>query len=511
MRVGIIGLWHETNTYATHRASLADFADFELASGSEVLQRNTGTGSVIGGFADESGYELVPIFSAGAWPCGPADRDTIETLLERAGRALQAAGPLDGVLVNLHGAMVAEGYPDTETAVLQVIREHTRSVPVAAVLDLHANPSPQLVQSCEVLVSYDTYPHVDMRERGREAAALLGDVLQGRRLRTAVGKLPLLVCPLAQATDAEPMRSLQKRAARRAREAGLVRVCIPAGFAYSDVDRVGMSVLAIHDEGQEAAAQDVIAATLADITEQTDAFLIARDDAATAVRRAIASPARPVVLADVADNIGGGSPGDGTALLAELLAQKARDAVVTIADAQVARLAADLGTGAQIETMVGGKTDRRHGDPVRISGRVLAITDGRYRTEGTWMTGREFSMGTTAVIAVEGVTLVVTAQPVPPFHSEQLSSVGVDARAAKIIVAKGAIAWRAAFGDIAAEIIEVATPGICPVDLASLPRTSTPMTLPPTTFSASPGPHGSSAKPAAGSEHPSREQGAGDA
>ena len=487
MRVGILGLWHETNTYATHQATLADFADFELAQGHEILEQNVDTGSVIGGFADSPDHELVPIFAAGAWPCGPADRVTIEALLAPADRALRAAGPLDGLLVNLHGAMVADGYPDTETALLSVVRETVGSVPVAAVLDLHANPSPELVESCEVLVSYDTYPHVDMRERGREAARLLSDVLAGRRLRTAVGKLPLLVCPLAQATDAEPMRSLQRRAAARARAAGLVRICIPAGFAYSDVDRVGMSVLAIHDEGDEAAARDVIAETLADITEQTDAFMVARDDAATAVRRAIASPARPIVLADVADNIGGGSPGDGTALLAELLAQHAQDAVVTMADAHVARLAADLGTGAEIEALVGGKSDRRHGDPVRVRGRVVTLTDGRYRTQGSWMTGREFSMGTTAVLRVEGVTLVVTERPTPPFHAEQLSSVGVDARTAKIIVAKGAIAWRAAFGDIAAEVIEVATPGACPVDVASLARSTTPMTLPPTTFTARPG------------------------
>jgi microcystin degradation protein MlrC len=482
MRVGILGLWHETNTYATHQASLADFANFELAQGNEVLERNAGTGSVIGGFADATGYELVPVFSAGAWPCGPADRGTIETLLDRADRALRAAGPLDGVLVNLHGAMVADGYPDTETALLEVIRQRAGSVPVAAVLDLHANPSPELVKACDVLVSYDTYPHVDMRERGREAAGLLGQVLDGRRLRTAVGKLPLLVCPLAQATDAEPMLSLQRRAAQRGREAGLVRVCIPAGFAYSDVDRVGMSVLAIHQEGDEAAALDVVSETLADITAQTAAFMIARDDAAAAVRRAIASPVRPVVLADVADNIGGGSPGDGTALLAELLAQQAKEAVVTVADAEVARLARDLGVGAEIEALVGGKTDRRHGEPVRVRGRVVNVTDGRYRAEGSWMTGREFSMGTTAVIQVEGVTLVVTEQPTPPFHAEQLSSAGVDARAARIIVVKGAIAWRAAYGDIAAETIEVATPGVCPVDLSTLPRDTVPMTLAPTTF-----------------------------
>lgn len=481
-RVGVLGLWHETNTYASHRATLADFADFELLTGEAVLTANRGTGSVIGGFADADGYDLVPVFSAGAWPCGPADSDTIAALLERAEGALRSAGPLDAVLMNLHGAMVADGCADTETALLGVVRDVLGEVPVSAVLDLHANPSPELVAQTDILISYDTYPHIDMRQRGAEAAGLLGEVLRGRRLRTAVGKVPMLVCPLGQATDAEPMRSLQQRANHRARTAGLARVCIPAGFAYSDVTRAGISVLAVHDAGQETAARDVITETLADIQAQAGAFTLTRDDAATAVARALASSARPVVLADVADNIGGGSPGDGTALLAELLGQGARDAVVTIADAQVARLAADLGVGADIEALVGGKTDDRHGPPVRVRGQVRAVTDGRYRTTGSWMTGREFSMGTTAVLAVDGVSLVVTEKPTPPFHAEQLSSVGIQARSAKVIVVKGAIAWRAAYGDIAEQTIEVATPGVCPVDLATLPRANPPAGLPATAF-----------------------------
>lgn len=482
MRVGVLGLWHETNTYAPHAATLDDFEAFELARGDEVLDRNRDTGSVIGGFADATGYELVPVFSAGAWPSGPAQAETIAALMEQACDGLRRAGPLDGVLVNLHGAMVAEGVPDADAAMLDVIRDAAGDVPVAAVLDLHANPSPELVSGCDALISYDTYPHVDMRERGQEAAALLEQMLRGRRLRTAAGKLPLLVCPLAQATDAEPMRGLQERAARRAREAGLVRVCIPAGFAYSDVTRVGMSVLAVHDEGQEATARDVIAATLADIATQTDPFAVARDDAGTAVRQAIAAPRWPVILADVADNIGGGSPGDGTALLAELLAQGARDAVVTIADPAVARMATEAGLGAVIETAVGGKTDGKHGAPVKIRARVETLSDGRYRTAGSWMTGRAFDMGPTVALRTGGVTIVVTSRPTPPFHAEQLWCVGVDPTAMRIIVVKAAIAWRAAYGDIAAHVIEVATPGVCPVDVTSLPRREVPMSLPPTAF-----------------------------
>lgn len=478
-RVAVVGLWHETNTYSARSADLPAFSAFELLAGPEIVERNAGTGSVIGGFLDADGLDLSPVMSAGAWPCGPADEGTFATLLERLTDALRTAGHVDGVLVNLHGAMVAEQTPDAEAVVLDTIRNVVGGVPIAGVLDLHANPSPQLADACDILLSYDTYPHIDMRERGREAAVLLQSALAGTPMRTALGKLPLLVCPLAQGTDDEPMRSLQARATARGHEAGLARVCVVGGFAYSDVERAGMSVLAVHHLSDDDAARDVVRETLEDIQSHAGAFAVVRDDPATAVSLAIASDVAPVILADVGDNVGGGSPGDGTALLAELLDQGAQGAVVTIADAEMARNATRAGVGSNVVGDLGGKTDAHHGPPLPIRGRVVALSDGSYRTAGSWMTGRSFSMGQTAVIDLEGVTVVVTEHPTPPFHLEQLTSVGVDPERCSIIVAKGALAWRAALGDVARDVIEVATPGICPVDPAALPRKSEPMSLAP--------------------------------
>jgi microcystin degradation protein MlrC len=476
-RVGVVGVWHETNTYSAHTTTLADFESFELLTGAALVARNRETGSVIGGFYDNPDLDLVPVFSAGAWPSGPCGADVIARILGDVQDELHRAGSLDALVLNLHGAMVAVGSPDVEAEVVAAVRDVVGDVPIGAVLDLHANPSPALVGSCEVLVSYDTYPHVDMRERGREVAGLVTDMLLGRRLQTMVRKLPLLVCPLAQATEHGPMHRIQRAAAARAQAAGVARVCVVGGFAYSDVDRAGMSVLAVHDAGSEAAAADVLDATVADIAAHATDFAVARDDTRTAVTRALASTRRPVFLADVADNIGGGSPGDGTALLRELLAVGATGAVVTIADREVALLAEHLGPGAGIDVMLGGKTDRMHGEPLHIQGKIERMSDGAYRTSGYYMTGRTFSMGTTAVLSVAGNTVVVTELPVPPFHSEQLSSVGIDVRTASVVVVKGALAWRGAYEDVAGEIIEVATPGVCPVDVRSLPRVSEPMTV----------------------------------
>jgi microcystin degradation protein MlrC len=473
--VGIVSLWQETNTYSSRPTTLEEFAAFELLDGEAVAEQHSGTRSVIGGMLDADAFEVVPVFSAGAWPSGPADWATLEELFGRLERELLAAGRLDGILLNLHGAMVCEGVDDVELETVRLIRKVVGGVPLAAVHDLHGNPSPELVDNCEVVIAYDTYPHVDMYERGAEAAALLAEMLDGRELRTVIGKVPLLSCPLAQATAEPPMRDLQAKALQIADEAGMRRISLLPGFPYSDVERAGFSVLVVHDADRRTDSQEVAAALCAEVDARTEDFALARDNPATAVRKAIAAPQGPVLIADVADNIGGGSPGDGTAILAELFAQHADGAVVLMAEPDLAREAARVGEGSEVDTDVGAKTDNLHGRSLRVRGQVRAVTDGRYRSGGTWMTGRQFCMGTTAVVDANGVVLVAMERATPPFHSEQLTSVGIQAAEAKIIVVKGAVAWRAAYGEIAAEVIEVDTPGVCPLDPSVLERSNKSM------------------------------------
>lgn len=478
-RVAVVGVWHETNGYASRRATLDDFADFELLSGRELYEHNRGVGSVIGGFLDlEEQLDLVPVFSAGAWPSGPATAQTWATIRDRLVTELRAAGPVDGVLVNLHGAMVCDGCDNVELATATAIRGVVGPVPVAAVLDLHANVHPRLPELVDVLVGYDTYPHVDMRDRGREAAALLDRMVAGEDLCTVLAKSPLLTCPLAQGTEDEPMRGLLARARRRAADAGVVRVSIAAGFPYSDVPQVGTSVYVVTDRRRRAEAARVADETIADVESCADDFLLDRPAPDKAVAEALEQQHHPVVLADVADNVGGGCPGDGTAVLAELLAQQAPDAVVTIADPQVARVATAAGVAAVLRDFdLGGRTDDLHGPPVRVDrATVEALTDGEYVSTGSWQHGQRFALGPSALLRIAGVRVLVTDRAVPPFHRDQLTLVGVDPGATAVLVAKSAVAWRAAFPD-AAVAIEVDGPGACPIDLDRLPRRTVPIRL----------------------------------
>lgn len=480
-RVGIVGMWHETNTYSPRATTLQDFGAFELLEGDALVRHHAGTRSVIAGFVDtlrSADLDVVPIFSAGAWPGGPPDRETTEALLARLDRAVARAPRLDGLLVNLHGAMVGEGTPDMEAETLALIRARYPDVPLLAVLDLHANFSDAACAFCDGVVGYRTYPHVDMYECGGEAATLLIRSLDGVRFVTAYGKLAHLTTPLAQGTSVEPMRGLIARAEQRAADVGVDRVSLLPGFPYSDVDRCGFCVLATATSADAAIA--VVRETLADVEAHLPAFAVLRPAPADAVREALARHERPVVLADIADNVGGGSPGDGTVLLRELIAQHAAGAVVIIADPNAAAAAHGVGRGARLILEIGGHSDGLHGAPVRSEAEVVRLGDGSYRAGGTWMTGQSFSMGPCAVLAVEnGVTVLVTSVATPPFHIEQLTSNGIYPGAASIVVAKGAVAWRAAYEDVMASAIEVDTPGCCPIDPHLLTRHHPPRAVTP--------------------------------
>lgn len=477
-RIALVGMWQETNTYSPRPTTLADFEAFELSRGAALLDGHRGTGSVIGGFLDGivriDGAEPVGVLFAGAWPSGAPDAATAAELLRRLDAALAAAPDVDGVLVDLHGAMVAEAHEDMERETLERIRARFGDVPVAAVLDLHGNPSPEAVACCDALVGYRTYPHVDMRDCGEEAAALLARLLGGERLRLVLGKLPALTSPVAQATADEPMRGLIERAERRAAEAGALRISLLPGFPYSDVARAGFSVVAVAPEGAAEAVRAAVGETLADVERWLPRFDTARDGPAAAVERALALAERPVVLADLADNIGGGGPGDGTALLAELVARRVDGAIVPLVDAPAVASARAAGVGATLELELGARSDVLHGSPLPVRALVRALGDGRYVARGSYMTGRRFSMGRTAVLAVEGVTVLAMERATPPFHVEQLTANGLDPAAASLIALKGAVAWRAPYRDVARAAVEVDTPGCCPADPRRLPRRTAP-------------------------------------
>lgn len=471
-RIAVGGIVHETNTFVPAPTALEAFSRSEGAGLTERWRGSRSSmGGVLQGLADAD-YEAVPLLYATAMPSGVVTDHAYHFLLDRLLELLRMAAPLDGVLLVLHGAMVADGHDDCEGEILHAVRSAV-SRPLVTVLDMHGSLTEAMVAAADALVAFNHNPHVDTWERGVEAATLLRRILEdGVKPARARVRLPLLLNALATGTARLPLRAVHDQADVLRRDARVLNISIMGGFAYSDVCDAGMSILVTTDN-DPALAQDIAFALARVAWQHREA---ARDTGVSveeAVRRAVGAPAFPVVLADIGDNVGGGSPGDGTVLLRALLSADAQDVTVVLADAEVVKQAVQAGVGAEIEVSVGGKVDSWHGDPVAVRGVVELLSSGRFQTSGrdhfSNIYGTSVEMGRCARLRCRGITLLLTERKTPPGDLAQLRSQGIIAEAQKIIVVKSTIAFRGAYEPIAAQIIEVDTPGLCATSLQSFP------------------------------------------
>ena len=462
---------HESNTFAPLPTDRAGFETGSLTRGDGLLTVWRDAHHEMGGFiagATRLGYQLAPTVMAWATPAGPVEDAVVDEIVEEIVDGCTRS-PVDGLLLALHGAMVARSHPDADGEVLRRIRGRLGdALPIIATLDYHANVSRTMCDQADALVGYQTYPHVDQREIGLIAAELMVRTIRKEiRSRVALASPPMILNLLGQETDREPLRSLLARAREAERRPGMLSVSLMAGFPYADVAKMGPSVIAVAD-GDRAAAQHV-ADELAELMwEARRELFVPCPGPEEAVRLALASERGPVVLVDLGDNIGGGSAGDGTVLLAELLRQRATKAVVVLHDPDAVQIARQAGPAGRFESAVGGRVDRLHGDPVRVCGVVEALHDGTWVEDQPRHGGRRFNdQGPTAVVTIDGPnTLVLNSLRTPPFSLGQLTSLGIDPSRQAILVVKAAVAYKAAYGPIAARVIEVDTPGLTAIDPA---------------------------------------------
>lgn len=469
MRVAVGGIYHESNTFFERPTTLEEFTRRATARGSTLLPRWRNTASEVAGFADEAVRQklyLVPTLMSWGMPSGPLSDVAFEELVGELLERIDGAGYLDGVLLSLHGAMATETLQDADGEVLRRVRALVGpSVPVACTLDFHANISPLMAAQADILIGYDTYPHLDCFERGRECVQLLARTLRGEIApRMALGKARLIPNVLRQQTTDGPMAKLLARAHAFEQEEGVLAVSVAAGFPYADVECAGLGCVALTNADAARAREiaDSITALAWELRQEFDAEI---SQAQEAVAQALRCSDGPVVLVDVGDNVGGGTPGDGTTLLAELLEQGAQDAVVMINDPRAVAEAIAVGVRGELSLEVGGKTDSHHGAPVRVKGRVRLISDGIYVNCGPIRDGITEDMGRTALLQCDGVTLVLTEYKMPMWNLQQLRSLGIEPTRQRIIAVKAAVAHRAAYGPIAARIIEVDSPGLTAPDI----------------------------------------------
>jgi len=435
-----------------------------LFRGQQIIERFTGANTCTGGFLDgatKHGFETVPLLWTFAYPSGLIVREAYESLKKEFLQRLQedeaSHGPVDGVLLDLHGAMVVDGIDDGDGDFIAAVRQVLGpDRPIIVTQDLHGNHSKFRVDQATALIGFDTYPHVDLAERGREAADLMVTTLRGEtRPVMALRQLPLFWNVPCQVTALPPMNELIRRVHDLESRPGILSVTIATGFPWADVPDMGASVIVVAND------DSALARTSAD--ELGDWIWAHRNRWScppTSVRDAIATGEAggkyPVVLADHADNTGGGSPGDSTEILQTFVDMQLTDALLLyIVDPEVVEQAHAAGVGQQIAASVGGKSDPVQGPPVEMDAQVMALSDGDFIYDGPMLAGLTGNMGRSAWLRQGGVSVVVVTAGEQPFGPAFARTLGIECEQMKYIGVKSAAHFRASFEKFSGVIINV--------------------------------------------------------
>jgi microcystin degradation protein MlrC len=466
VRIAVAGILHETNTFAPGLTELKHFKGEWVAGREAFYDRYSDTRTSMGGVIDAARryeVELKPGLYAAAMPSGMVSGAAADELIEDVVASIDPEA--SGLVLIMHGAMASEQYDDLEGECLRRIRaKRGTEFPIAMTIDLHGNVSSTMVRHSDVIVGYDTYPHVDMHERAEEAFDLLMRIIR-REISPvrAYSHTGMLVVPQAMMTEEGSMKRLMDRAFEMEMDPRVLNVTVAGGFPYCDVTDAGMSFVVTTNGDQKLA--DHYAAELGQMAiGMKDRFEIEQLPPVEAVFAALAEASGPVILAEGSDNVGGGAPADATHVLS-CLTNVSQKALVVLRDEEAVHRAFEIGVGGAFEGLVGGKSDRMHGEPVMVSGKVRLLFDGKYRHVGSYMTGQRADMGITAVVECGHLTLVLTEKRVAPWDLGHIRSVGLWPDDFHIIVVKSAIAWKAAFGAFAKRVIYVDSQGCCSANL----------------------------------------------
>lgn len=471
LRVFIAGLAHETNSFSSLPTSLANFEDTicyrpKQGTGRDDALGFPGYGDAIR-IAQQRGDVAIEGPCFWTQPSGPASLTVYRTLRDEVLDALREAMPVDMVILNLHGAMAAQGVEDCEGDLLARVRELVGAdVPVGAILDLHGNVSEQMVDSGAILVGCKEYPHTDYAARVDELYTMLASLVQGGpRLTTSRLRIPLISL---QGTTEEPMAGLVRDLIATEGHDGIRSLTLMHGFPWSDWSEAGASLLVV---AEDAASPRVVAVakSIADrFVEIATNAPVRRLGVREAVDAALAAPAGPVVIADSSDNPGGGAPCDSTFLLRELLDRGVGNvALGMLWDPQSARIAADAGVGARLPMRLGGKVGLLSGDPVDADVEVRCVReDVRQRN----LNGEAVdSIGLAAALRVGGIDVVVNSIRQQVFSTECFTELGIDVARKSVIVLKSSQHFRASFDRIAGQTLYCNAPGALNLDLAAMP------------------------------------------
>jgi microcystin degradation protein MlrC len=489
---------HEANTFVESTVTRQDFQSRREYFDDAVTENMRGTETAIGGVIDaasERDGELIHTVSAFPTPGGPVEKETYEFYAERILDKIRVRrDDLDGILLPLHGAMVAEHVPDGEGELLRRIRGLVGDqMPIVVTLDLHGNVTEAMSSEADALIAYETYPHLDKAKTGKRGLDLLL-----RTIDTGVSPVveferpPMIVFQPKAYTEEGPMVEVMERARELEQRDGVLKASVLPGFYHADISEMGVTTPVVADGDRELVRE--VSRELAELLwANRDRFAEDYPEPGEAIERARTLSAAkdpedgPIVMADFGSNPGGGGAANGTTILREMIEQEIENAGWAIMhDPDVVDACLAAGVRQRIQTTVGGKTDDRHGEPIEdVDGYVKAITDGRYMNTGTSHMGKgvENDIGTTVLLECgqsDEIQLVLATRRASAFDAEIWRHVGVQPERLDVICIPSLIAFLGDYGPMSSEVILVDTPGASAVnperfEYSNIPRPVYPL------------------------------------
>jgi microcystin degradation protein MlrC len=468
MRVFSASLATETNTFGPMPTGIASFQDrgyFPAGQHPDALTLYSGPLWAARIRGKEKGWTLLEGMVAGAQPSGTTTRHAYETLREEMLNDLRAALPVDMVLLGLHGAMVADGYDDCEGDMLQRVRQIVGpGVVIGAELDPHNHLTPAMVDNADVMISFKEYPHTDILERGLELVDICAAAVEGKvKPVAAVVDCDMIV---TVHTSREPARGFVERMQSLEGKDGVLTVSLTHGFSWGDVPEMGTKVL-VYTDGDQAKA-DALARQLADeVIAMRDGLTVNYPGIDASLDEALAFDGGPVVLADGADNPGGGAASDSTFILKRMLERGIGNAALgPMWDPIAVRIAFDAGVGARLQMRIGGKISPLSGDPLDLDCTVKAL---KHDLVMTGLSNTPIPMGDCALVEVGGIDIVLITRRNQAMGTDMFTQLGCDLATKKIVVVKSSQHFYASYSKVAKHVIYAGAPGAVTLDLNTLP------------------------------------------
>jgi len=475
MKVLVVSVVMESDTFSPVKAGLEYFYQGYLLFGKKILSYHRGKNTEVGGFieqAEKEKMELVPIISGYCGASGILKDETLEFLKDKILSRIKQIQNFDGILLALHGSMVAESEDDPEGVIIEKIRELAgENVPIISTFDLHGNVTNKIVNNLDGLVGYRTYPHVDFAETGKKATQIMTSILKKNVKPTMASvRVPMVLSAVnMQIKNKGPMAKIINEVKSLEQKSKVISSSVFAVQNWIDIPDMGFTAVVITDEDIDLAQREArrLAKVAWDLRNEFEVDLLYAEEA---IKEALVTEGGPIILVDFADSISAGAFGDSTAILKTLIEMGVPCSVaLTITDPEAVEKAIKVGVGNEITLSVGGKMDPFN-KPIEIMGRVRLISDGKYVLKGPALRGVEANMGRAVVLKVmDRIDLVITEIPTCTFEPGQYRNVGVDVEDTKIVVVKAQHFFEPAYGPITRKIIIVNALGVTTPDFVSLP------------------------------------------